>query len=81
MQGGVKHNSFPLPGMKEPVFLVEPRWNPNEKGTHRFFCKRLIYLVRPTRIELVAYCLGGNRSILLSYERIRLLKIHMAFIE
>ena len=29
----------------------------------------LIFLVRPARIELAAYCLGGNRSILLSYER------------
>ena len=27
-------------------------------------------LVRPTRIELVAYSLGGCRSIQLSYERV-----------
>ena len=31
--------------------------------------KGLKYLVRPAGIEPAAYCLGGNRSIRLSYER------------
>lgn len=35
-------------------------------------CNSLISLVRPTRIELVAYSLGGCRSIQLSYERVGL---------
>ena len=64
----------------EKKVLEQERWAPcghheTEKGTNRKedtypkVCILLIFLVRPTRIELVAYSLGGCRSIQLSYER------------
>ena len=44
-----------------------PKMCPKEKPLQGIACKGLKSLVRATRIELVAYCLGGSRSIQLSY--------------
>ena len=48
-----------------------PKICPKEKPLQKITCKGLKRLVRTTRIELVAYCLGGSRSIQLSYARTR----------
>ena len=52
-------------------FLVGDWWVIEEKSTHKFLCKCLIFMASPTWIEHVAYSLGGCRSIRLSYEDVK----------
>ena len=50
---------------------VVAKWSQSQKKWDTVFCRYPIdfVVVRPAGIEPAAYCLGGNRSIRLSYER------------
>lgn len=57
--------------LAEPCNFLVAKWSQSQKKWDTVFCRYPIdfVVVRPAGIEPAAYCLGGNRSIRLSYER------------
>ena len=75
VEGGFVTNEAELQNLKDPTYLKKIAWGIvrgiDEYPT--FVCKEEIKKASSARLERAACCLGGNRSIHLSYENMKLI--------